>query len=73
MKSNSWRFVEVSAGTWRWQRGDSEHAVSSKDTFPDLATCILDAEANGFDSARRERRRRPRSQPGREMRCVGGA
>jgi len=73
MSEKPWRFVEVSAGVWRWERSDSEHTVTSKNTFSDLATCIVDAKANGFEPAKRERRRRPRSQPGSEMRCVGGA
>ncbi|MFL6579312.1 MAG: hypothetical protein ACJ8G2_01105 [Burkholderiales bacterium] len=73
MSTKPWRFVEVSRATWRWQHGDSDHMVTSKNTFPDLATCISDAKANGFEPAKRERRRRPRSQPGCEMRCVGGA
>jgi hypothetical protein len=73
MSAKPWRFVEVSDGTWRWQRRDSEHMVISKNTFSDLASCIVDAEANGFEPAKRERRRCPRSQPGFEMRCVGGA
>jgi hypothetical protein len=72
MSAKPWRFVEVSGGTWRWQCGDPEHTVTSKNTFPDLASCILDAEANGFQ-AKRERRRRARNTPGSEMRCVGGS
>ena len=73
MSAKPWRFMEVARGAWRWQCGDKEHSVTSKNAFPDLAACIFDAEANGFDSAKHERRTRPRNQPGREMRCVGGA
>jgi len=73
MSSKVWQFVEVPGEGWCWQRGDPDDPVTSKNSFPDLASCIFNAEENGFRPAKPERRRRPRNQPGCEMRCVGGA
>jgi hypothetical protein len=67
-----WQFMEVSGGSWCWQRSDTDQTSTQMGPFPDLARCILHAEEHGFDETKLERKR-PRVQMSHESRCVGGS
>ena len=73
MTTRPWQFLEIDNEGWFWVRNELNGTATRSGPFADLATCVKDAEVNGFEQSRLERRRFWRNQPRHERRCVGGA
>jgi hypothetical protein len=56
-----WRFIEIRGRRLAWERTDSERCSTRVGPFDDLAECVRDAAAHGYDEALLERRKQPRA------------
>ena len=60
-----WKFRELGIHRLVWERAEIDGSTKRVGFFNDLAECILDAKAHGFDDSKLERRKVPRDSKGR--------
>jgi hypothetical protein len=57
----NWKIIEITPRQWVWERDNLDGTSIRAGPFSSLAACVRDAETEGFDSSKLERRLLPRA------------
>ena len=55
----NWKFIEISPRQWVWERANADGTSTRIGPFSSLAACMRDAETEGFDESKLDRRDLP--------------